>query len=173
MPLHIPSFICNIKINPFMNQLFLLSSPLSQPNGYRQYQSQHTEVLVVFTCAVFRRNKKTTYRYRHKLTDANMIQNYGHPFVWAEGLSFLCNSFQTYQDLKENPGIFCFKNCRTQVIHILKFLILYIFLSKICSFEAEVCWQLAKVNLGNWVSPIPYLLIHKTNTRFSNYFRQL
>ena len=41
-----------------MNHLFLLSFPLSQPNGYRQYQSQHTEVPVVFICAVFRRNKK-------------------------------------------------------------------------------------------------------------------
>ena len=29
-----------------MNQLFLLSFPLSQPNGYQQYQSQHTEVPV-------------------------------------------------------------------------------------------------------------------------------
>ena len=61
----------------------------------------------------------------------------------------MCNSFQTYQDLKENPRIFCSKNCRTQVIHVLKFLILYIFLSKICPFEAEACWQLAKINLEN------------------------
>ena len=48
MTLHIPSFISYIKINLFMNPLFLLSFPLSQPNGYRQYQSQHTEVPVVF-----------------------------------------------------------------------------------------------------------------------------
>ena len=48
MTLHIP----NIKINLFMNQLFLLSFPLSQPDGYRQYQSQHTEVQVVFSSPV-------------------------------------------------------------------------------------------------------------------------
>ena len=56
-----------------------------------------------------------------------------------------------YMDIEWQPcpGIFCSKNCRTQVIHILKFLMLYIFLSKICPFEAEVCWQLAKINLEN------------------------